>query len=338
MKWQDAVDMDDDVLEYQLTAQRLRRRRNAKIGAVATLVVGSLVTAGIYFGVMSQSQSGLTSRLGMGDSTVELEDRCETLNAAGKFVSGDSQKKFTDCITSDGTHVLKEHTTWSMLEPSYQFIIRDTTDPKAPGYQGGWVSRLGGDDQSLGVSPDCTEIINTGKDGKKKFIVCKSEDEIAYLTEFSDLGVLEATYIFTREGRDQIYQGGWVSRLTTIPQELSLPKECLEVKTAGRTGRKKFVDCELENQDRMLQEFTDAGALQATYIFTHDETDNFYQGGWVSRVGGKPKMLTIPKECTSVINVGKAGRTKYITCNTENGPMMQEYSDFGLLEATYRFE
>ncbi len=284
-------------------------------------------------------QGGCFSRWGLGDATITLEDRCTSLNTAGKFKGSEEDApsiKFSDCVTKDGTHILKEHTDWGIIESSYEFVPAGT--PGTGGYQGGWGSRLGGDDQKLPVPGDCARILNVGKSGSKKYIACESTDGFAYLREFSDWGVFEATYLFAKEGRKDFYQGGWFSRLGGTPQVLALPEECVKVRSAGRTRNTKFVDCELQNGDRMLREFTDFGVFEAAYIFSRDQKSDFYQGGWLARVGGKPTIIQVPEDCKSIKNVGKAGSTKYIVCEAiEGAPFLQEFSDWGVFEARYRF-
>jgi hypothetical protein len=333
MRWDEITDEDEDVLEMRIMQQNLRRRKVGRVLGYGTLILGGLTAAALAIGVALNSQHGITSRLGLGDVKISLDERCSSLNTAG--IAG-GETKFTDCVTPQGTHLLQEHSAFEVLEANYEFVPA-SKDTK--GYQGGWGSRLGSSDQKLGIPSDCHKIINVGKSAGKKYIVCEAPDQTVYMREFSDWGIFEATYVFSRLADKDNYQGGWASRLGSKAQELKIPDQCDEIKSAGRTASTKYVDCELTNGDRMLQEFSDFGVLQATYILSKDAKKGLYQGGWVSRLGGKTQQLKLPEECTSVKNVGKSGSTKYVVCDTLKGsPILKEFSDLGLLEATYRFE
>lgn len=60
------------------------------------------------------------------------------------------------------------------------------------------------------------------------------------------------------------------------------------------------------------------------------------QSGYFSRWTGNAVELPVPEDCVRVINMGKTGKTKYLSYVNDKGQvMMHEYSDHGILEATY---
>lgn len=67
---------------------------------------------------------------------------------------------------------------------------------------------------------------------------------------------------------------------------------------------------------------------------------NFFipaQSGMFSRWTGKAVELPVPDDCVRIINFGKTGSTKYLSyINSDGEAIMHEYSDHGVLEATYK--
>jgi hypothetical protein len=63
------------------------------------------------------------------------------------------------------------------------------------------------------------------------------------------------------------------------------------------------------------------------------------QSGMFSRWTGTAVVLPMPKDCVRVINFGKTGKTKYLSyLNSKGEVVLHEYSDHGILEATYKIE
>ncbi|MFC1697650.1 hypothetical protein ACFL1H_04930 [Nanoarchaeota archaeon] len=309
-------------------------------GLVKKLVLGvGLVSTASLLGGCSLYQGGSLSRLGMGDPELQLPSECVDVNYAGKYPSGEeTTTKFVDCITSRGTHILKEYKDWAIFEAQYEFVPEGVA--KDPTYQGGWGSRLDGDKKKLIIPKDCNKILNIGKAGTRKYIACEMQEGTYLLREFSDWKVFQASYIFSKDAKTGLkYQGGWNSRLGGKAQVLPMPQGCEIIKHIGRTGNKKYVDCTTKEGLRMLKEFKDWGVLEASYIFTDDAKDGFrYQGGLVSRFGGEPQKLKLPDDCLKIKNVGRSASTKYVVCENSSGEdFLKEYSDLGVFEATYRF-
>jgi len=63
------------------------------------------------------------------------------------------------------------------------------------------------------------------------------------------------------------------------------------------------------------------------------------QSGIFSRWTGKPVKLPAPKDCVRIVSMGKTANTKYLSYITSDGRViLREYSDYGVLEATYELE
>lgn len=63
------------------------------------------------------------------------------------------------------------------------------------------------------------------------------------------------------------------------------------------------------------------------------------QSGMFSRWTGNAVELPMPKDCVRVINFGKTGDIKYLSyLNNKGEVILREYSDRGVLEATYKID
>lgn len=63
------------------------------------------------------------------------------------------------------------------------------------------------------------------------------------------------------------------------------------------------------------------------------------QSGMFSRWTGSAVKLPMPEDCVRVINLGKTGKTKYLSyLNNKGEVVLHEYSDHGILEATYKID
>lgn len=63
------------------------------------------------------------------------------------------------------------------------------------------------------------------------------------------------------------------------------------------------------------------------------------QSGIFSRWTGNAVALPMPKDCARIINFGKSGDTKYLSyVNNRGEVLLHEYSDHGILEATYKID
>jgi hypothetical protein len=63
------------------------------------------------------------------------------------------------------------------------------------------------------------------------------------------------------------------------------------------------------------------------------------QSGMFSRWTGSAVELPVPEDCVRVLSLGKTGSTKYLSyINAKGEVVMHEYSDYGLLEATYKLD
>ena len=63
------------------------------------------------------------------------------------------------------------------------------------------------------------------------------------------------------------------------------------------------------------------------------------QSGVFSRWTGSTVKLPVPKDCVRIINFGKTGKTKFLSyINTKGEAILHEYSDYGLLQATYKID
>lgn len=63
------------------------------------------------------------------------------------------------------------------------------------------------------------------------------------------------------------------------------------------------------------------------------------QSGMFSRWTGNAVKLSMPPDCARIINFGKTGKTKYLSyVNNKGEVILREYSDHGILEATYQID
>jgi hypothetical protein len=63
------------------------------------------------------------------------------------------------------------------------------------------------------------------------------------------------------------------------------------------------------------------------------------QSGFFSRWTGVAVKLPVPEDCVRIINFSKTGETKLLSYINDKGEaVMHEYSDHGVLEATYKID
>jgi len=132
-------------------------------------------------------QGGWRSRLGGEPAVLPLPEPCEEL----LHVSVNGDDVLIDCRLPDDTRLLQEYTPFGYLQATYIFGRGDDSGV----YQGGWVSRLGGEPQRLTVPAECDEVVSLTKWRGRKLLTCAIEGHEAYaMYEFRDWGLLEAEY------------------------------------------------------------------------------------------------------------------------------------------------
>lgn len=63
------------------------------------------------------------------------------------------------------------------------------------------------------------------------------------------------------------------------------------------------------------------------------------QSGIFSRITGGSVKLPVPKDCVRIISFGRTSEVKYLSyINSKGEAILHEYSDHGILEATYKID